>query len=81
MIVARDQRGLYDDLSQVSSPGELTIILDRRREERRQAPRAGLPERRRAERRRGGRGEDLATRGFVLITGPPEPPPETMEGK
>jgi tetratricopeptide (TPR) repeat protein len=76
VVVARDQRGLYDYLSQVSR-GDLTVILDRRREERRQEPRVGLPERRRAERRRLGRGEDLASRGFVIIAGDPERPPES----
>jgi class 3 adenylate cyclase/tetratricopeptide (TPR) repeat protein len=84
MVVARDQRSLYDYFSQVSPRGGLTVILDRREDQRRQEPRVGLPERRRAERRRPGGVEDLASRGFLLIPGepaPPEPPTEPTEDK
>jgi len=78
VVVARDQRGLYDYLSQVSSKSDqLTVVLDRRRQERRQAVSPDAPERRRADRRGTTRTEDLAARGFVIITGSPPGEPSS----
>jgi class 3 adenylate cyclase/tetratricopeptide (TPR) repeat protein len=71
VVVAQDQRGLYDYLAQVSAKSEqLLVVLDRRKQERRQTVAAAdAPERRIFDRRGATRADDLAARGFVIVKG------------
>jgi tetratricopeptide (TPR) repeat protein len=85
VVVAREQQGLYDYLSQVSAKDDrLLVILDRRQGDRRQQASPDTPERRRrGDRRANTRTEELARRGFVIIgeqPATPESPREPSEG-
>jgi class 3 adenylate cyclase/tetratricopeptide (TPR) repeat protein len=82
VVVARDQRGLYDYLSQVSARDEqVVVVLDRRQQERRQAGEETPTGRRQADRRMPGRADTLASHGFAVVDPQPEPdvPPERLD--
>ena len=68
-IVARDQPDLWHHLRQdFAEDEEVQVILDRRRDERRQGVQAHDPERRRAGRRRPPSVDtDLRYRSFVIL--------------
>ncbi|HET7874555.1 MAG TPA: AAA family ATPase, partial [Methylomirabilota bacterium] len=68
-VVARQNVSLYEYLKQELSTESVTIILDRRQNERRQAAQAHEPERRRNERRNRYVDEALRRYGFAVVPG------------
>jgi len=69
LIVARDQRDLYDCLRHAYGDSEeITVLLDRRRVERRRAAQSVAGDRRRGERRSvRSIAEDLRYQQYVLV--------------
>jgi len=74
-LVARDQPDLWDQLNKEFSGKDVSIVVDRRRAERRRGPEANEAERRRSDRR--GREEvdlEVRSRGFSVIRVAPDGP-------
>ena len=68
LIVARDQSDLLDFWTRsLLGSRDIHVILDRRKEERRQRVRAHKPDLRRADRRRAAIVDEVGSSGFVII--------------